>query len=30
MELEKIEMANIYKKDGFINIDFTEDANKGY
>jgi len=30
MEKEKIELAVIYKQDGFINIDFSYDAEKGY
>jgi len=30
METEKVPMAIIYKQNGFINIDFSDDANKGY
>ena len=27
---EKIPLAFIYKQGGFINIDYTDDSNKGY
>lgn len=30
MKKEKVPLAVIYKEDGFINIDFSEDGNKGY
>lgn len=30
MEKEKIPLAVIYKKNGYINIDFTYDGDKGY
>ena len=30
MKTEKIPLAIVYKEDGMINIDFTEDSNNGF